>query len=227
MTDYKLSPTQRQAENVDGNKNSGMDTVICHHDAFGKTLWVDFTAFDSLGKTMQEKGRASKGTASCVLNLAHNQKTQAKAEHYAHLADRRDTLLIPFAVDSHGSFSPMDANFQPKPHRKHGYAPDQSYKSTQPMAVLKSIFRSTKGVPPTRGRSRLSREEGLVLTLARLATKGGEQGIKAFDATLGDSVAAGMLAAQVYRHIAHKCIVYSARGAKKTMREHAERSSHF
>ena len=176
---------------------------------------------------MQKKGRDSEGTASCVLNLAHNQKTQAKAEHYAHLADRRDTLLIPFAVDSHGSFSPMDANFHPQPHRKHEYAPGQSYKSTQPAAVLKSIFKPTKGIPPARGRSRLSREEGLVLALARLATKRDGQGIKAFDATLGDSVAAGMLAAQVYRHVAHKCIVNSARGAKKAMRSHAERSSHY
>ena len=95
------------------------------------------------------------------------------------------------------------------------------------ISIKNKFFKSTKGVPPTRGRSRLSREEGLVLTLARLTTKGKGQGIKAFDATLGDSVAAGMLAAQVYRHIAHKCIVNSARGAKKAMREHAERSSHF
>ena len=40
----------------------------------------------------------------------------------------------------------------------------------------------------------MSREEGLIL--AKLATQAGGQGTKCFDATLSDSSAAGMLAAQ-------------------------------
>ena len=87
-----------------------MDTVIQHYKTFGKKLWVDFTAYDSIGKTMQKNGMNTDGTASSVLRLAHNEKTQTKAEIYAHLADRNGALLVPFAVDTHGSFSPMDTS---------------------------------------------------------------------------------------------------------------------
>ena len=133
-----------------------MDTVIQHYKTFGKKLWVDFTVYDSIGKTMQKNGMSADGTASSVLRLAHNEKTQTKAEIYAHLADRNGALLVPFAVDTHGSFSPMDTSFQPKPYHRHGYGSDRNYNSTEPREVLEAIFKRTKGTPPARENSRMS-----------------------------------------------------------------------
>ena len=71
----------------------------------------------------------------------------------------------------------------------------------------------------------MSREEGLILSLAQLATQAGGQGTKCFDATLCDSSAAGMLAAQVYRNIAHKCIVHGARSVQTAMWAHDSKAT--
>ena len=121
----------------------------------------------------------------------------------------------------------MDTSFQPKPYYWHGYGPDRNYNSTEPREVLEAIFKRTKGTPPARGNSRMSREEGLILSLAQLATQAGGQGTQCFDATLSDSSAAGMLAAQVYRNIAHKCIVQGARSVQTAMWSHDSKATHI
>ena len=43
-----------------------------------------------------------------------------------------------------------------------------------------------------------------------------------FDQTLRQSTARGMLAAQVYREIAHACIVRSARAARASAKRHRQ-----
>ena len=43
-----------------------------------------------------------------------------------------------------------------------------------------------------------------------------------FDRTLKQSTARGMLAAQVYREIAHACVVGSARAARASVKRHRQ-----
>ena len=85
--------------------------------------------------------------------------------------------------------------------------------------IFKAVF-GTDGKPKARGNTVLSCEEGLVIKLARLATH--QRRVGALDATLTHKAAAGMLAAQTYRRLAHACMVHGARGARKGMARHRE-----
>ena len=204
VTDYTQSPTKRRLQNPRNNENSAMDTVI-QDDALGQTIWVDFTVFDSVGKTLQGKGK----DATEVLKLAHRSKTILKADSYADIADRKNALLLTFAVDTHGNFHPMDTGYHPTPRPILGHPTGHQFKSTDPGRLFKKLFDS--GGAPARGGTKLSKEEGLIIALAKKASDARGGGIGAFDATLQTNSAAGLLAAHTYRDIAHQSIVYSAR----------------
>ena len=73
------------------------------------------------------------------------------------------------------------------------------------------------GMPPARGASTLSREEGIVLALAKRATIKGGKGKGLYDRTLDGSTAAGVQAAHTYRSIAYKCVVHSAKATLQAM----------
>ena len=197
-----------------------MDIVICD-DVFDQQVLVDVTVYDVTGKSHQNKAL---GDADSVLQQAHNLQTSKKAATYAHIADHpdRQALLMPFAVGARGSFRPMDPKFNPTPRviLRRG---KENFKCTDPCRILKKLF---NGSPPARGGSTLSREEGLVLALARRATRKGGPGYGAYDQTLLESTAAGMLAAHTYRNVAHKCIVFSARATLQAMRTHQDRTNH-
>ena len=92
--------------------------------------------------------------------------------------------------------------------------------STLPMMLNKKLFGKA---PPARGKTALSVEQGLIIKLAACATDVTRIGtIGLFDQTLRQSTARGMLAAQVYREIAHACIVRSARAARASVKRHRQ-----
>ena len=191
-----------------------MDTVLSD-DVFNCKTYCGFTAYNTIGKTMQSRS----DDAQSVLQLAHNSKTDLKASCYAHIAEPRKALLCTFAVDAFGNFHPLDPKNAPTPRPALGIG-SKPYDCTHPDRILEALF---GGVPPGRGSSRLSREEGLVLRLAARATARSGKGRKAFDRTLTDSAAAGMLASHTYRDIAHACIVGTARSALQAMEKHRDR----
>ena len=66
-------------------------------------------------------------------------------------------------------------------------------------------------------------EQGLIIKLAACATDVTRTGtIGLFDRTLRGSTAKGVLAAQVYREIAHACIVRCARAARASVKRHRQ-----
>ena len=94
------------------------------------------------------------------------------------------------------------------------------HKSTLPRRLNKKLFGKA---PPARGKTALSVEQGLIIKLAACATDVTRVGtIGLFDRTLKQSTARGMLAAQVYREIAHVCIVRSARAARASVKRHRQ-----
>jgi hypothetical protein len=210
-------PRKRAKQNPKGNERSLMDTVLSD-DVFNRKTYCDFTVYNTIGKTMQSVS----DDAQSVLQLAHNSKTDLKAACYAHIAEPRNALLCAFAVDAFGNFHPLDPKNAPAPRLALGIG-SKPYDCTHPDTILKALF---NGAPPGRGKSRLSREEGLVLRLAARATASGGKGRKAFDRTLTDSAAAGMLASHTYRDIAHSCIVGTARSVIQAMEKHRDRT-HF
>ena len=116
----------------------------------------------------------------------------------------------------------MDLKFNPVP-RPVLEMGSQQFKCTDPSLIIKKLF---NGMPPARGASTLSREEGVVLALAKRATSRGGKGKGLYDRTLSEPTAAGMLAAHTYRNIAHKCVVHSAKATLQAMRKHMERTNH-
>ena len=62
-----------------------------------------------------------------------------------------------------------------------------------------------------RGTVRLSVEEGFIHKTAHLGVNRLRGGTGAFDATLSQNSAAGMLINQIYREITHNCILHIAR----------------
>ena len=94
------------------------------------------------------------------------------------------------------------------------------HKSTPPRSLNKKLFGKAA---PARGKTALSVEQGLIIKLAACATDVKRKGaVGLFDRTLRESTARGMLAAQVYREIAHACIVHSARAARASMKRHSQ-----
>ena len=216
ITNYTLSPEVRLKQNPKRNMRSAMDTVLSD-DVLNQKTYVDYCVYNSTGKTMQSKS----DDAQRVLQLAHISKTEYNASCYAHIAEPRNALLVTFALDALGSFHPLDPKHAPVPRPALGLG-SQPFNCTQPDTILKALF---NGAPPGRGRSRLSREEGLVLMLSSRATAG-VKGIKAFDRTYSDKAAAGLLASHTYRDLAHQCIKYSARSACQAMEKHRDRTIH-
>ena len=72
----------------------------------------------------------------------------------------------------------------------------------------------------------MSKGEGLIIALARQATLRGGKGMGAFDQTLFDAAAAGMVPLHTYRNIAHACIKHSARATIQATRRHQDRANH-
>ena len=221
VTNYEDSPTTRSNRNRKNNENSAMDIVI-KDSIFNQQVWVDVTVTDTTGKSNQAR---APGDAAAVLRLAHNHKTNEKAKDYAHIADHtnRNALLVTFPCDTHGNFQELDQEFAPVPRAALNLG-DQPYRATDPKLICKKLFED--GAPPVRGGSVLSKEEGLVIALARRATLRGGKGMGAFDQTLFDSAAAGMVSAHTYRNIAHTCIRFSAKATIQAMKRHRDRSNH-
>jgi hypothetical protein len=221
VTNYQESPSTRSRKNVKGNQNSAMDIVI-DDTVFNQKVWVDVTITDTSGKSNQARAPAD---AAEVLRKAHNHKTNQKAMNYAHLADSstHNALLVAFSCDAHGSFHPFDLDFAPIPHPRLRLGNDP-YRATNPRTISKSLF--PEGSPPVRGGSVLSKEEGLIIALARRATLKSGRGIGAFDQTLFDVAAAGMLTTHTYRNVAHACIRHSARATIQAMKRHRARANH-
>ena len=69
-----------------------------------------------------------------------------------------------FAVDTHGNFHPMDTNYHPAPRPKPGHTTGP-WISTEPGRIFKKLF--TSGSAPARGGTTLSKEEGLIIKLAK------------------------------------------------------------
>ena len=77
-----------------------------------------------------------------------------------------------------------------------------------------------------RGGSVLSKEGGLIIALARRAALRGGKGMGAFDQTLFDAAAAGIVPPHTYRNIAHACIRHSARATVQAMDRYQGRANH-
>ena len=94
------------------------------------------------------------------------------------------------------------------------------HKSTRPRTLNKKLFGKA---PLARGKTALSVEQGPIIKLVACATDVTRIGaIGLFDQTLRQSTAKGVLAVQVYRKIAHACIVRSARAARASVKRHRQ-----
>ena len=223
VTDHDVRPEERRRDSPRNSTDKYMDTIVeFGDDRLDKHVWVDFTIFDSLGKTMQKRGtgtprggRSVELDAEDVLRQAYNQKRREKAEVYAKEATKRGALLMTFCVDAHGGFKRRDPDFDPPVGPS--AAGKKVHDSTSPPALFDKLFGSK--TPPGRGKTNLSVEEGLIIRLAGMATNPMRAAsIGLFDRTLAPSTAQGMLTAQVYRQIAYACIVHGALGSSKALR---------
>ena len=98
------------------------------------------------------------------------------------------------------------------------------HQCTDPKAAFKTLF--DHGVPPRRGGTKLSCEEGLIIRLSKLATAEDGNGRKPFNRWIAPAAAAGLLTSETYRRVARACIVRTARSALKSMRRHRRRRAH-
>jgi len=96
------------------------------------------------------------------------------------------------------------------------------HECADPTAAFRALF--DRPTPPKRGGIRLSCEEGLIIRLAKLATDA--HGRKPFNRWLAPSAAAGMLASETYRRVAHAAIIDSAKIALASMRRHRYNTDH-
>jgi hypothetical protein len=78
-----------------------------------------------------------------------------------------------------------------------------------------------------RGTVRLSVEEGFIHKTAHLGVIRLRGGTGAFDATLSQNSAAGMLINQIYREIAHSCILHTARATVSSYYKNNRPSGRF
>ena len=118
-----------------------------------------------------------------------------KAGTYLQGAASRGEVLLALGVGHHGNFK----------ERSHVII-----KGLDPKATL-SHFYENPSAPPMRGTVRLSVEEGFIHKTTRLGVNRLRGGTGAFDATLSQNSAAGMLINQTFREVAHSCILHTAR----------------
>jgi hypothetical protein len=172
------------AQNADPQNKKFMDLAILDSDN-NTTYWVDVTHVSSLSTTAQKH--------SVAYTQAFDTRISDKTKYYGLEAEDRNALLVPFVVDSHGSFAPRT---DPISHPTNDQATE----------VRKRLF-GDDGIPK-RGGIKLSFEEGFLRKLARRAAS--EDGMQFFDRTLPEHVSSGMFLNQLYMRIAHSSLKGSA-----------------